>query len=409
MPSITFSTAGPISWRCPPNVTSVQVECIGGGSPGSIPAITGPGVIIAAGIIARTAGPAGGGGAEYSAEPVISTIPGTVYTGVVAAGGAPGAAGGGTTTFNNGQVTAHGAIGRSGGTGSSNTVHHNGGTGGAGGSAGTGGGGGGSGAPAAAGNNGAAGGSNGGAGGIAQAGGSAGGHGGAAGKSGSNGGKPGGGGGAAGFISGKTKITSGTTSAGGAGGSGMIRITWTAAASVYPAPAVPFFPAGFAPAQADLDSWLHDPFAFFESRAVARVRQAAAAQSLPAAGTTEVLGFDTVDEDPLGGWLSSEFAWMPPPGFTGWYEVTVTLFTAAVPALAVIRAGLTAPFSPGQVASGYPGAGSTGGVTGVFWVFMIGGQDTVQATGTLLNSTTAVNTSITAGQQSSMEITWIAT
>jgi hypothetical protein len=398
MPSVTFTVPGQVKWTCPLNVTSIQVECWASSSGG----YCSPGL----------PGGHGGYGGEYAAEPSLTPVPGMTYYGSIGQGGTGGTPGaqaggpGGNTTWNSGQVTAHGATATAPGSGSANTVHHNGGSGGTGGAAGSGnaggGGGGGSGAPASAGGNGTAGTTSApGAGAAAQAGGAAGGNGGAAGKSGSKGGNPGGGGGGGGAG----------LHPGGTGGPGQIRITWTSAPGApasYPVPSVPFFPAGYRPQQADLNSWLHDPFAFLENRVVARVRQAVTAQALPSSGAGTVLEFDTVDEDPLGGWTPSAWSWGPPAGWSGWYEVTVTLYSQPLAAGGAIRPGLVTPETSASVAVQYPGAGNNGGACGASWFYLIGGQDSVQATGSLLNASANVNTDIASGQQSGMEVTWIS-
>jgi hypothetical protein len=143
--TITFSTAGTGSWLCPANVTSIQVECWGGGSAGA-------------------AGAGGGAGGGYSKD-TITVAQGNSYKFVVGAGGVAnsgttaqliaarggnksyflGASGGGMS----GEVIAYGAStsrtgsspGGGGGAASSNTVSFAGGSGGA--SPGSGGGGGG--------------------------------------------------------------------------------------------------------------------------------------------------------------------------------------------------------------------------------------------------------------------------
>jgi hypothetical protein len=395
MTSITFTVPGTVKWTVPANVTSYQVECGAAAAGGPGPSGTSAGT--------------GGGAGEYAAEPAVTGIPGTVVYGFIGQGGTPGSSGG-DTTWNGGQVTANGGYGNTGGSGSTNTVHHNGGNGGNGGGANGGGGGGGSaGAPSGAGHAGANGtGSAGGAGGAAVPPGGAGGHGGAPRASGSNGLSPGGGGGGAG---GGTPFGGGPSPQGSYGGNGWIRITWTSAPgapSTFPLPSVPFFPAGYSPAPADLGSWLHDPFSALENRPVARFRQASAAQALPSSGAATVLEFDVVDEDPLGGWQPGAWAWGPPAGWSAWYQVTVTLFTQPVASGNVIRPGITAPGSPGPVGSQLPGAGNNGGAQGTFWVYLIGGQDTVQATGALLNASVNVNTDIGATQQSAMEVTWLS-
>jgi hypothetical protein len=394
MPSVTFTVAGPFSFTAPANGTSFQVEGWGGGQGGGNYQFLG-----------GVSG-AGGNAGEYAAEPSLTLLPGVTYYGQVGAPGAPGGAPGGNTTFNGSQVTAHGGTSAGPGTGSSNSIHHNGGQGGAGvtGSGGHhpgGGSGGSSGAPSGAGNNGSAGSTSGAsaAGAAALASGGKGGNGGPSGNAGSAGGSPGGGGGGGGYLS-----------PGASGGTGQVRITWTnvpGSPSSFPLPLVPFFPAGRIPSQSDLNGWLHDPFAFLENRIVFRARQTASAQALPSSAVATVLQYDTIDEDPMGGWQAGAWAWGPASGFSGLYEVTVTLYTVAGVAGNAIRPGIIAPGSPAALGMGYPGT-AVGGVQGTFWCYLVGGQDTVQATGSLLNAAANLNTDIAAGQQSSMEVTWLS-
>lgn len=395
MPSITFTVAGPISFTCPLNGSSFQVECWGGGLGGFNAASFPP-----------QASGTGGHGGEYAAEPSLTLLPGVTYYGQVGAPGAPNGGPGGNTTFNGNQVVAHGASASGPGTGSANTVRHNGGTGGAG-VLGTGGhhpGGGsgaGSGAPSGAGNNGSAGSGTGAgtAGAAALASGGKGGSGGSSGNNGSPAGSPGGGGGGGGYLA-----------LGANGGTGQIRITWTSvpgSPSSFPLPLVPFFPAGRQPSKADLDQWIHDPFAFLEQRVVFRGRQTVTAQALPSSAVATVIQYDTVDEDPLGGWQPSAWAWGPPAGFSAWYQVIVTLWTVAGVAGNAIRPGIIAPGSPANLGVAYPGT-AVGGVQGTFWCYLVGGQDTAQATGTLLNAAANLNTNVVAGAQSSLEVVWLS-
>jgi hypothetical protein len=214
----TFSTAGSHTWTCPAGVASAYVECWGGGG-GGISSGAGDGC-------------SGGGGGEYAAEPMLIVTPGTTYTVVVGAAGTAGTntngGSGGNSTFASTSVVAHGGPGSaalntsvSGGTGSGNTVHYDGGQGGKGQfAAGTGGGGG---AGGGAGGTGGAGGAgagspdgSGGHGGSGTTGGGAGGNGGespsAAGQAGSAPGGAGGGG-------------YSNSAAGGAGAAGQVKIT----------------------------------------------------------------------------------------------------------------------------------------------------------------------------------------
>ena len=70
----TFSTVGTTTWTCPAGVTSVQVECWGGGGAGG-------GVANVKYILAG-----GGAGGNYQVA-TVQVVPGTVYNIVVGAGG----------------------------------------------------------------------------------------------------------------------------------------------------------------------------------------------------------------------------------------------------------------------------------------------------------------------------------
>ena len=192
---------------------------------------------------------AAGGGSEYAKETGVAVTAGSSYLVAVGTGGAGGAlsgdgtkanpgADGGTSSFSGDAVTvtAHGgggglftgSRGGKGGTGSTNAVHHDGGAGGKNsGALGGGSGGGSSGGTAAGGNAGSSGGASntGAAGGTAVAGGGAGGAGGSGGifnQPGGGGNPPGGGGGSGGLTSGSNRAN-----AGGNGGAGQVRLTWT--------------------------------------------------------------------------------------------------------------------------------------------------------------------------------------
>jgi hypothetical protein len=147
--TIVYDQSGTSTWVCPPGVTSIKIEAVGGGgTPGS----------------RTTTGEEGGaGGGEYAAEPTAAVTPGKIYTINIPAAAAAATAGGNVAvTLDSVTVTAHGgsapaantATGAAGGTGSTNTTHYNGGAGATGTGSG-GGGGGGSGGSAAVGNVGA--------------------------------------------------------------------------------------------------------------------------------------------------------------------------------------------------------------------------------------------------------------
>ena len=216
----TFQTAGHFQWLCPTGATTVKVECIAGGGGGTPSA---------------SLGGQGGGGGEYAAEAAVGVTPGNAYAFQVGNGGRGGAFGlaGLISQFagDSVTVTAHGGQGGSGtalgGTGSTNTTHHNGGAGGTNGGSVDGGGGGSSGGTSAAGNAGGnAAGGFGGSGGAAVTGGGAGGVGGTGATDAGPGFVPGGAGGGGGVGAIGSPVNNG-----GPGAVGMVRLTYTATAT----------------------------------------------------------------------------------------------------------------------------------------------------------------------------------
>lgn len=177
----------------------------------------------------------------------------------------------------------------------------------------------------------------------------------------------------------------------------------------FPAPLVPAFPAGYPPQQADFTTWWQDTSAFLQNKVVARVSQSVTATTLPHSGVQTVIGFDTILEDPYAGWVGSPFyEWRPPAGYSGWYQVTITVRTGFAsgadlyvyvntPAL-----GASAPVGGLQLANSV-----NAGVSGTFTTYLVGGQDAVQGVASLVNSGADIGTSLTAGQQSTMEVAWL--
>lgn len=219
----TITTTGAGVFAVPAGVTKIKVECWAGGG-GSM------------GKNSATVGGGGGGGGEYACEPNYAVTPLANINYNVGTGGGGGINGlnpGGLGiqtffdgTFSSAGVNANGGVGSgigstghgTGGSGSTNTIHFNGGNGGQAGTGGGGGGGGSSGGTGAVGGNGAnASGATGGAGGTVSGGGT-GGAGGNSGVLGNVGVVPGGGGGGAG--------ASGSPRAGSNGAAGQLRLTY---------------------------------------------------------------------------------------------------------------------------------------------------------------------------------------
>lgn len=377
----TYSDAGSGFWLCPAGVMSVAVACQGGGGGGEQ---TAP--IAVAGF--------GGGGGEYAAEPSVTVTPGRLYPWKVGGGGfSRGASFGGTSSFagDNLAVAAHGGRGgndtRAGGTGSANTVHFSGGNG-AGGSVPTGGGGGGSGGSGGAGGNGHSGVSGG-------AGGSAGSGGGAAGGQGS----PLGAGGQAGFAPGAGGGGGAAGAPGGFGAAGQVQLTYTLAAQ----PVVPYFQAGFAPLNSDFDQWIQAPNAFLASKVVFR---AELTNALALINGDTLIPFDSILEDPFSGWASGSSEWLCPAGYTGTYDVALTISCQPQGPQPVLQArvGVNSAAQEFTVDKAWVPASSVPGIaSGSCQVQLYGGTDSVQGYAHLSATGNAVTT---AGQRCQMTITW---
>lgn len=236
---MTYSTAATYTWTAPCGVTSIQVECWGGGGSGG-------------GATGNVSAGGGGSGGAYVKHTAIAVTPNTTYTIVVGAGGtgstgagapggvswfssaatiqAVGGAGGALASTASSTAAGAGAVttGNVGG-----TTNYYGGAGGTGGASGaSGGGGGGSAGTGSAGNAGS-----GLTGGTAVTGGGAGGNGSATGGSGNAGSAPGGGGSGG-------RANNGTDRSGFAGGAGKVILTYT---SIYPVYCVPTFTSNSEP------------------------------------------------------------------------------------------------------------------------------------------------------------------
>lgn len=193
--TVTFNTPGQTTWTSPVS-GAAKVKAWGSGAGGGGGAI-------------NSNGGFGGGAGEFAEEPNYSIISGHNYDVIVAAGGIGGTSGnpgqdGDQSSFDGQGVVANGgqaSNGSPGGTGSQNTIHHDGGSGGnSNGNTGGGGGGGSAGESGPGGNGNGSTGSGGASGGAAGTGGGAtGGNGGSNGNNGSNGSAPGAGGGGAGM------------------------------------------------------------------------------------------------------------------------------------------------------------------------------------------------------------------
>lgn len=170
---------------------------------------------------------------------------------------------------------------------------------------------------------------------------------------------------------------------------------------------IPFFPAAYAPLDADWNSWIQAPFTFLTSKVVFRAELTAALTLT--AGTNTLLPFNSILEDPLSGWAGGASAWEPPAGYSGTYLVSVT-------AAAAQAGDLVSTLQPSVALNGgiqytlehvWPPGNQVAIAGGSVPVQMLGGQDQVSAYAWWQGGSNG-SVSTTAGRRCSMEITWIS-
>jgi hypothetical protein len=175
--------------------------------------------------------------------------------------------------------------------------------------------------------------------------------------------------------------------------------------ATYNAPAVPVFAAGTTPTEAVMDSLWYQFAAFAQNGVVLRVSQTTTATTLPDTAAVTTIAYDNVIEDPYSGWNASTHLWTPPAGYDGWYQATITIRTVTLASLVDLRPALAGTYTYNlTTVQGNSNAGA--GVCATMIVYLVGGQDTLGAACQLINSGVNVNTSLTAGQQSTLEIVW---
>jgi hypothetical protein len=172
----------------------------------------------------------------------------------------------------------------------------------------------------------------------------------------------------------------------------------------YPPPSVPVFAAGSAPTPVVMEALIQAPLGFLTGGITFRAHQATS-QSLTAAGYT-LLHYDTVDEDPYGGWSSvatsaqPAWSWLAP--YTGWYDLTFGF--SFTPVTASTWAGVQVLVS-GNAATALGEGTSYGGASGSYVIGMAGGVDYVQFEAYVAAS--GLSTSVaSAGVWSTAEITY---
>lgn len=177
----------------------------------------------------------------------------------------------------------------------------------------------------------------------------------------------------------------------------------------------PVIPAGLSPhgdkLTADLNALITSPIAFCAAGIFARVRQASATQTLTASATS-VLSYDTVDEDPYSGWSAAGTAtqaahsWQPPAGGSGWYHVHLSVSLGTVPADSVLRPVVLVTGVPQFAVETAKAPSAPMIASGSAWVYLLGGSDYVQGAAFFASASGNEPTSIAAGYQSLMDVSW---
>ena len=178
-----------------------------------------------------------------------------------------------------------------------------------------------------------------------------------------------------------------------------------------PAPSVPNFIAGFGPQQSDMQSLWVNAAAFFQQRVIFRATQTTSATTLPSSGAITSVVPDNIIEDPYSGWSASGHHWIAP--IAGWYQVTVAVWITAPGATQTILnvyvftpKGTTNPTNGEPLVSVVMPNGTAGAEATWYCYFGVG--DSVIGAAAIKNSSSNVTTSLTAGENSSIEVVWIA-
>lgn len=169
-------------------------------------------------------------------------------------------------------------------------------------------------------------------------------------------------------------------------------------------PSVPVFPAGYGPLPADMNNWIQAPFTFLTSKVVFRAENHAT--TTLTGGTFVKIPFNTILEDPYSGWNATSHVWDCPDGCSGLYEVSMTAITSnpgnsTSVVLPIIYLNGAEYLEMGE---DWLANGATSGSCGGAPVPLVGGVDNI---GGYIYTTTTVTTENTAGQYTTMEITWL--
>ena len=157
---------------------------------------------------------------------------------------------------------------------------------------------------------------------------------------------------------------------------------------------------------ANLTGQITGSFGFLTAKAVFRATQITSAQTLTAG--LNAVHLNNIQEDPYSGWDGTNFWWLPPAGLSGWFLCTGCVFTAA-PAGTNSVAGIINTNGPGDFAGAVtsnPAVSHASGRPVMAVVYLPGGENYVQLQAYLAGAD--LNTSVTVGQNSHLEVCFIS-
>ena len=176
--------------------------------------------------------------------------------------------------------------------------------------------------------------------------------------------------------------------------------------------APPVIPAGYAPFQFDMTNYIANTLGWVSSLPLFRGQQQAA-QSLSSSSSLNFLAIGgtagDVIEDPYGSWSHAGTSAQPANSYlapyTGWYEVTITVLTAAQAMF--LSAGVQVSGGTVQyLGNAQTPAGIAGGCSGSVIVPCTGGADVIQA-GAIV-SVNATTDASSPGQLPTLSIAYVS-
>lgn len=172
-------------------------------------------------------------------------------------------------------------------------------------------------------------------------------------------------------------------------------------------PAIPVFPDGYGPLDADFTNWIQATLGFCTQGIGFRAHQVAGGGQALAAGNT-VLQYDTIDEDPFAGWSAvatasqPAYSWLVP--YTGTYEMTVYASLAAQGIFFGAGVSVTGTVVVGTDTN--TPSGTEGGACASWTQSLTAGSDWIQ--GVASASASCSTDTSSAGRYPAMEITYVS-